>query len=320
MAHIFFIDPIEKLTVKKDSSLILALALQDAGEEVRLLFEKDFYLSNHNGKHLYTLSTFCGEWDGDGFYLKNFSLQGEEKRALHSTDTLQMRLEPPFDKRYLNYLWMLHGLQARTGITIINSPQGLLLHNEKICAYQMEGSVNSFVGSAADEFIAFVERLKKSDVKEVVLKPLDLYQGEGVEKTSVEHPDLMKQFEEQVRRSQGPIVAQPFLPQVYQGEIRSVFFNGRELGSILKIPRKGDFLSTVARGATCHPATLNPQQQQICERAAQQLRPWGISWIAFDILGDAIQEANITCPGLLPELSRANGERLVEKMVKSMLS
>jgi glutathione synthase len=38
MKHILFIDPIEKLNIKKDSSLMLALALRKEGHEVYLLF------------------------------------------------------------------------------------------------------------------------------------------------------------------------------------------------------------------------------------------------------------------------------------------
>ena len=317
MAHIFFIDPIKKLTIKKDSSLILAMALQNAGEEVLLLFENNFFYSNKK-EPAYSLSTFSGEWDSDGFYLTHFALQKEEARPFHHADILHMRLEPPFDKRYLNYLWMLQGVSERTGIKIINSPEGLLLYNEKISAYQLANPVDSFVGSATNEFSAYTKRLKQKGVEEIVLKPLDLYQGEGVEKMSLGQHDLMEKFEEKTRQSAGPVVAQPFLPEVYQGEIRSIFFNGRELGSMLKIPREGDFLSTVARGASCHPTTLTSAQRQNCEQTAHKLRESGVQWIAFDILGNSIQEVNITCPGLLPEISLVNRERLVNRIVQEL--
>ena len=319
MAHIFFIDPIEKLTIAKDSSLMLALALQEVGEEVRLLFEKDFYFSSRRECLSCSLFTFLGEWDSDGFYLKHFSLQKEERRVLQASDTLHMRLEPPFDKRYLNYLWMLQGVQKGTGVNIINSPEGLLLYNEKIYAYQLADSVDSFVGSASREFSIFVGELKGRGVEEVVLKPLDLYQGEGVEKISLTHPALIKKFEQKVHDSQGAIVAQPFLSQIHEGEIRSVFFYGEELGSILKVPPEGGFLSTVARGADCYPVTLTLKQRRVCEEVAGKLQGFGIHWIAFDILGDSIQEVNITCPGLLGEVSRIKGERLVEKMLTPLV-
>ena len=46
MKHILFIDPLEKLNPKKDSSLMLAQTMKVAGIPVFLLFEDDFYLSN----------------------------------------------------------------------------------------------------------------------------------------------------------------------------------------------------------------------------------------------------------------------------------
>ena len=46
MAQILFIDPIEKLNVRKDSTLMVALSFQELREEVYLLFEKDFYVNN----------------------------------------------------------------------------------------------------------------------------------------------------------------------------------------------------------------------------------------------------------------------------------
>ena len=318
MAHIFFIDPLEKLTIKKDSSLILALALQQAGEEVLILLEKDFYYTNEKKEPRFSLFTFSGEWDADGIYLTSFFLQKGERRPLKANDTLHMRLEPPFDKRYLSYLWMLWGIQMSIGINIINSPEGLLLYNEKLFAYQLNGSIDSFVGSALNEFSDFVEQLKLKGFEEIVLKPLELYQGEGVEKISLTHPNLLSLFRQKSLQSAGPIIAQPFIADIYNGELRSIFFNGQELGSLLKVPRKGDFLSTVARGASCHSTTLTTQQRQICEKTAHQLQQFGIHWIAFDLLGNSVQEVNITCPGLLPEISLAAKERLVKKMVSSL--
>ena len=320
MAHIFFIDPLEKLTIKKDSSLILALALQQAGEDVRFLFEKDFHYSNKNQEILSNLFSFNGDWERDGFHLKRLDIEKEERRPFCSKDTLHMRLEPPFNKRYLSYLWMLQGIQKKTGMAVINSPEGLLLYNEKLFAYQLDGTIDSFVGSTAEEFSSFAEQLRERGFEEIVLKPLELYQGEGVEKLSLGNPQLVDHFLQKAVQSAGPIVAQPFIPDIYTGEIRSVFFCGRELGNLLKVPPEGEFLSTVSRGAHCHPVQLSSKQYSICEQTALYLQKQGVHWIAFDILGDSIQEVNITCPGLLPEISQATGKPLVETMVAALLA
>ena len=46
MKHILFIDPLDKLVPKKDSSLMLALTLKMMGVETYLLFEPNFFFTN----------------------------------------------------------------------------------------------------------------------------------------------------------------------------------------------------------------------------------------------------------------------------------
>ncbi|RPJ74355.1 MAG: hypothetical protein EHM20_10730, partial [Alphaproteobacteria bacterium] len=73
MKQILFIDPIEKLNPKKDSTLMLATTMKMAGIEVYLLFEKDFYLSNKLGPE-FQVYDFSSDFYEDGCYLKSFKL------------------------------------------------------------------------------------------------------------------------------------------------------------------------------------------------------------------------------------------------------
>ena len=41
-----------------------------------------------------------------------------------------------------------------------------------------------------------------------------------------------------------------------------------------------------------------------------------MDFIAFDILNDYLQEVNITCPGLLVEVSEAVGKNLAKDIIK----
>jgi glutathione synthase len=41
----------------------------------------------------------------------------------------------------------------------------------------------------------------------------------------------------------------------------------------------------------------------------------GVDWLAFDILGDANTEVNITCPGLLVEVSYAHKKNLADVVI-----
>ena len=44
----------------------------------------------------------------------------------------------------------------------------------------------------------------------------------------------------------------------------------------------------------------------------------GIYFVAFDIIGDNISEVNITCPGLMVEVSEACKKNLAEEMVREL--
>jgi glutathione synthase len=285
---------------------MLALTLKKDGESVFLLFEKDFYINNKKDS-VFLIYDFEGEFDETGIYLKSFELKNEQLIPLSGGDILHMRIDPPFDTRYLRYLWMLKFLEVQK-IIVINSPNGILVHNEKLHAYSQKSSLPTYVGSSLAGLHHFFDEHK--NVTEYILKPLDLFQGFGVEKVDINKIDVDKKFLEKVRENNGAVVVQPFFKAVEKGEIRSLYFNGRELGSILKIPKSGDYLANIAQGASFHAITLSPNVKIECDRICKELVEVGVPWVAFDIMGDVVSEVNITCPGLLVEVSFAHKKNL----------
>jgi len=313
MKHILFIDPLEKLNPKKDTSLMMAATMKARGVEVRLLFEKDFYLSNKMNPE-FQVYDFAAEFYEDGCYLKKFELQKSELMTVERDDVIHMRIDPPFDTRYLRYLWMLRFYQEK-GIRVVNSPDGILKFNEKLHAYAQPSSLATYVGSSVDEFLKFADLMKKENHQELILKPLDLYQGIGVEKINILRADLKEKFQSKVSENNGPVVAQPFCKDVVKGEIRALYFKGIELGSILKVPKSGEFLANIAQGATFHPIQLSPKVKDECNRICNELLRDGVDFVAFDIMGDHVSEINITCPGLLVEVSFAHKKNLAEQVL-----
>ena len=311
MRHLFYIDPIEKLNTKKDSSLMFALTAQEQGHECLLLFEKDLAWSNHSSP----LRTFKFSANFDGFYLKNFKVTETTHTSLRPGDILHMRLDPPFDGRYLRYLWLLDQWE-RKGVRVINRPRGIMQFNEKLLAYQQESSVPSWVGEDLGGFQAFIDQLKSRAVKEIILKPLDLYSGIGVEKWDIHSPELENRFAQKALELSGPIVVQSFMPEVYQGEIRALYYAGKHIGSILKKPKSGEFLTNIAQGAAFEAKELSPSLQAKCEKICAELSSQGVDWVAFDILGETPTEVNITCPGLLVEVSHAHQKNLAAEILK----
>tara|TARA_Y100001970_G_scaffold274834_1_gene375222 strand:+ start:524 stop:1480 length:957 start_codon:yes stop_codon:yes gene_type:complete len=314
MKHILFIDPLDKLVPKKDSSLMLALTLKMMGIETYLLFEPNLFFTNKEPENLKVFS-FEGSFKEGSFYLESFQLKDPIYTRLEKGDFLHMRIDPPFDTRYLRYLWIL-GIFERRGVHVLNSPEGILNNNEKLTAYEGSFSHPSFVGQDREAFLGFISKKVDEGIKDFIFKPLDLYQGLGIEKVPfIDMDGLAELFQRKVQECNGPIVVQPFDEKVKSGEIRSLFFNGEEMGTILKVPPKGEFLANIAQGASYAKYELNSPLKKICEEVTTSLKKEGVYFVAFDIIGDCISEVNITCPGLMVEVSEACGENLAQKIV-----
>ncbi len=313
MRQLLLIDPLERLTIKKDSSLMLALAMQRRGIETYIFFERDFAIHNLGPQKL-RVHSFRGTLREDQIYLADFETFDEKVIELTTDDVIHMRLDPPFDSRYLRILWMLDNLVAM-GIKVMNDPRGIMNFNEKLYAYRTPGATASYVGQNLALARQFVHHLDPRP-SALILKPMDLYSGLGVEKLG---PDEWEsRFEEKVIELQGPVIVQPFIEAVTKGEIRSLYFKGHELGTILKTPKDGEFLSNIAQGATFHAEPLTAKTRQQCEAIVAELSTFGVDWVAFDILGDSVQEVNITCPGLLVEVSFALRRNLADAILDLM--
>ena len=306
--HIFFIDPIEKLNLKKDSTFMMALSFQAKGIESYLLFEKDFSIANDQKDSLLVYA-FNGQFKEDGSYIEKFELKGSRRVFITGNDCIHMRIDPPYDTRYQRYLWMLDFLVNRTGVEVLNSPTKIMKYNEKLVALKdLDHSHPSFVGSSLTEFESFIERIKP-DYESVILKPLDLYSGIGVEKANIDS-QLSTKFNKKVIDFKGAIVCQPFIKDVYEGELRSIYFDGKELGTIIKKPNPGEFLANIAQGAKYEKYELVGDLKALCDQVALDLYNDDVRFIAFDLLGGKINEINITCPGLLVEVSYACNKNL----------
>ena len=155
------------------------------------------------------------------------SFQNEEialaeiKLKLQKNDLLHMRLEPPFDINYLRTLWMLDFLK-KEGVKVINDPKGIMNYQEKIFPMMEKGSIPSAVITSYEQLDDFAKSVKS---KSFILKPLDLFQGYGVTKISIDQFNP-QDFNSLINDFNGFCIAQPFLEEVHEGEIRSIYFSG----------------------------------------------------------------------------------------------
>lgn len=315
--HILIIDPLQRLSIKKDSSLLLALALKTSGQEVFILMREDLFFQNTTVPQLQVFP-FQGKLYKDDFYIKDFQLLPSQSHVINNKTVFHMRLDPPFDLTYLRTLWLLQALKMY-GVQVVNDSQGVLTYNEKLVAYSLaEKKFPSYLGESVESLKSFLKEQQANGVQEVILKPVDMFQGLGVEKRPLDIPVVVSTFLDMKKQFNGAVIVQPFAKSVAEGEIRAVFFDGQELGSILKIPPHGSHLANIAQGAHYKPITLNADLLDQCQKINSELLNLGVRWTAFDILDQTISEVNITCPGLLVETSIAHNKNLALEIVQQL--
>ncbi len=319
MKHIIFLDSLSKLSIEKDSSILLALSLKARGFTTYLLFEENFSFVTTDKISL-VMYEFQGVVDST-FYIKDFKVLSKREIYLEKDDILHMRIDPPFDERYLRMLWMLDLLKNIIGVKIVNNAVGILKYNEKLSAFTYKDySIPSFVGVSYDRFSYFCQKLISEGIDDLILKPLNLYQGIGVEKHSLKKLFSKEKFQQLIVGYNGPLIAQPFIESVSRGEIRTVFFKGVEIGTIKKIPPAGGFLANIASGASYQKDKLTTHQKMMADKICKDMKDDGIDLIAFDFLDTYCSEINITCPGLMVEISSAYELNITMKIIDNLCS
>jgi len=315
MKHLFFIDPIEKLNIKKDSSLYLAKSLEDLGQEVYLLFPDDLYFSpsmDSLAAHSFILDRL------DDYYFSSIKLEGKKEIPLEEI-TIHMRIDPPFDTKYLGFLWILEMIKKR-GAKVLNDPVGIMKFNEKLMFTQFSiDQYPSFFGMNLKKFKEFYSQMRERSYESLIFKPMNLFSGIGIEKKLIADENLESFYQSYSEKYQGQIVIQPFIEEVYKGEIRAFYYKSELIGSILKLPQEDSFLSNIAQGAEFRKVDIDEKLQEDLRKVTDHLVLDGVDLVAFDILGGKINEVNVTCPGLLNEISKAYGENIALKIAKGLI-
>ena len=133
----FLMDPIETVSVKKDSTLAMIAAAQQRGLEIFYLQQDGLVLSagvvTALTRALRLREDFCTTLDpktaGDDWY----ALGDEQAVALAEMDIVMMRKDPPFDMEYIYTTYLLERAEAE-GVMVVNRPSALRDCNEKLFA------------------------------------------------------------------------------------------------------------------------------------------------------------------------------------------
>lgn len=213
---------------------------------------------------------------------------------------INIRLDPPFDTRYVTALYMLSKVGKRSYVT--NSAQGILNMPEKIIPDELKDHVPAtLVSNNEDEILKFWK--KHGDI---IIKPLYEYGGKGVFRLKKGEENYKSILFAMHDRYKEPIVAQKFIPEVKKGDKRIILIDGEIYGAVLRIPAKGQIQASVTLGGSFVKCGVNANEKDICRKLRPLLKKNDIFLCGIDVIGEYLTEINVTCPSIAYLMNHSN--------------
>ncbi len=290
-------DPIETVTVKKDSSMAMLIEAQRRGYEIHYMLQSDLKLLDGVAiGRSRTLSVFDRpeNW---------FEFGRQAELPLGELDVILMRKDPPFDMEYIYTTYILERAEI-AGALIVNRPQALRDMNEKaFTAWFPDCAPTTLVTRSMAEMKSFAEQHGK-----VVVKPLDGMGGKSIFVVKQGDNNANVIIETLTDYGNRFAMAQVFIPEISEGDKRILLIDGEPIPHALaRIPSADDNRGNLVMGAVGEGRELTARDREICARVGPVLRDSGVIFCGIDVIGDFLTEINSTSPTGIRELDRHFG-------------
>ena len=242
---------------------------------------------------------------------KKFKILKKAKINLTNCRFLLIRQDPPFNLEYITSSYILDFIENK--VKIINNPTSVRNISEKLFSsrYQTFMPPTIFTQNL-DEVKKFIKTYKK-----VILKPIHSYGGNDIHLLSKLNLYLIKKF----IKKHNYIMCQKFLPKINEGDKRVFIINGKIVGAISRIPKKGSFLSNLSKGGKAIKTSLSSSEKKISKILAKDLKKENIFFAGIDFIDQKLNgDINVTSPtGLktLYDLSNINLAKTFWKELKA---
>lgn len=298
-------DPIERISYKKDSSMAMLWAAKARGWTLHDFEMQDLYQVD-------------GEARGRGRQLdvfqdpeRWFAFGEEVDLPLRELDVILMRKDPPFDNEFVYATYLLEQAE-RGGTLVVNRPASLRDCNEKFFATLFpELAPPTLVSRRADIIREFARTHG-----DVILKPLDGMGGSSVFRHREGDPNLSVILETLTAHGTQQIIAQRYLPGIKDGDKRILMINGEPVDYCLaRIPAQGETRGNLAAGGRGVAQPLSPRDREIAATVGPELRKRGLLFVGLDVIGEHLTEINVTSPTCIREIDAAYDTRIAERLM-----
>ncbi|MDH4763843.1 glutathione synthase [Pseudomonas sp. SORGH_AS199] len=298
-------DPIERISYKKDSSMAMLWAAKARGWTLHYFEMQDLYQVD-------------GEARGRGRQLdvfqdpeRWFAFGEDVDLPLRELDVILMRKDPPFDNEFVYATYLLEQAE-RGGTLVVNRPASLRDCNEKFFATLFpELAPPTLVSRRADIIREFARTHG-----DVILKPLDGMGGSSVFRHREGDPNLSVILETLTAHGTQQIIAQRYLPGIKDGDKRILMIDGEPVDYCLaRIPAQGETRGNLAAGGRGVAQPLSARDREIAATVGPELRKRGLLFVGLDVIGEHLTEINVTSPTCIREIDAAYDTRIAERLM-----
>ena len=274
-------DHFSKINPSTDTSIFLAHEIQSKNYKI-------FYYEPEN------LSVINSKVVADGHFVKFnyrkkkfFKLFKKHKLNLVNCKFILIRQDPPFNLKYISTTYILETIKDK--VKIINDPSSIRNISEKLYAIKyLKYMPPTIFSQNIDEIKKFFKKNEK-----VILKPIHSFGGNDIHLLSKFDLKFIKKF---IKKHEY-IICQKYLPKINKGDKRVFLINGKVMGAISRVPKKGSFLSNMSKGAKPINTQLTNIEKKISKLVAKNLRKENIFLAGIDFIDQKLNgDINVTSP------------------------
>ena len=298
-------DHFSKINPSTDTSIFLAHEIQSKNYKI-------FYYEPEN------LSVINSKVVAEGYFVKFnyskkkfFKLFKRHKLNLVNCKFILIRQDPPFNLKYISTTYILETIKDK--VKIINDPSSIRNISEKLYAIKyLKYMPPTIFSQNIDEIKKFFKKNEK-----VILKPIHSFGGNDIHLLSKFDLKFIKKF---IKKHEY-IICQKYLPKINKGDKRVFLINGKVMGAISRVPKKGSFLSNMSKGAKPINTQLTNTEKKISKLVAKNLKKENIFLAGIDFIDQKLNgDINVTSPTGLKtfyDLSNVNLAKTFWKELKA---
>lgn len=307
----FIIDQLDSIKTSKDSSYAMICEAIARGHQISVLYQHDIALINDIVTGFSRTLVLTDTPLQDSYWYKTSNTSAT---PLHEFDAILMRKDPPFDLEYVYSTYLLE-LAETQGALVINSPQGIRDHNEKLAIAKFpQWIAPTMVTSQAHLIREFL-----IEYQDIILKPLDGMGGASVFRVHSEDHNINVILETLTHYGTRTIMAQRFIPEIAQGDKRILLIAGKAVPyALARIPKPGETRGNLAAGGTGKTQPLSKRDREIAESIGPVLVKHGLMLTGLDVIGDYLTEINVTSPTGMQEITKQTGFNVAGMMIDAI--